>query len=112
MDIFTTPWAVNYDEEIFFKKTVRLLGSIVNDDVKLGTLFMILVLATPGASLSVEAQVCKYLENINLHQTCYCKADPCLKKVQADISLLVYRYLKNKLADPDEASRVTNSLLM
>ena len=57
LDIFTTPWAVNYDEEMFFKKTVRLLGSIVKDDVKLGTLFMILVLATTGASLSVEAQV-------------------------------------------------------
>ena len=57
LDIFTTPWAVNYDEEMFFKKTVTLLGSIVKDDVKLGTLFMILVLATPGAALSVEAQV-------------------------------------------------------
>eukprot|EP00090_Calanus_glacialis_P045837 TRINITY_DN8746_c0_g1_i1.p1 TRINITY_DN8746_c0_g1~~TRINITY_DN8746_c0_g1_i1.p1 ORF type:complete len:445 (+),score=140.52 TRINITY_DN8746_c0_g1_i1:23-1357(+) len=95
LDIFTTPWAVNYDEEVFFKKTVTVLGSIVKDDVKLGTLFMILVLATPGAALSVEAQ-----------------ADPSLKKVQSDISLLMYRYLKNKLADPDEASRVTNSLLM
>jgi len=95
LDIFTTPWAVNYDEEMFFNKTVTLLGSIIQDDVKLGTLFMILVLATPGATLSNQAQ-----------------ADPSLQKVQSDISLLMYRYLKNKLADPDQASRVTNSLMM
>ena len=57
LDIFTTPWAVDYEDEVFFKKTVNLLGNIVKDDVKLGTLFMILILATPGTCLSVEAQV-------------------------------------------------------
>ena len=57
MDIFTTPWAVNYDEEMFFNRTVDLLGSIVLDDVKLGTLFMILIMATPGTALSIQAQV-------------------------------------------------------
>ena len=57
LDIFTTPWAVHYEEEIFFNKTVTLLGNIVKDDVKLGTLFMILILATPGAGLSVQARV-------------------------------------------------------
>ena len=41
----------------------------------------------------------------------YPQGDPSMKKVQSDISLLMYRYLKNKLADPDEASRVTYSLL-
>ena len=57
MDIFTTPWAVNYEEEMFFNQTVNMLGSIVLDDVKLGTLFMILIMATPGAALSIQAQV-------------------------------------------------------
>ena len=57
LDIFATPWAVDYENEVFFKKTVNLLGNIVKDDVKLGTLFMILILATPGTCLSVEAQV-------------------------------------------------------
>jgi len=94
LDIFTTPWAVQYKDEIFFRKTVSLLGNIVKDDVKLGTLFMILILATPGACLSVEAQ-----------------ADPSLQKVQSDISLLMYRYCKNKMDTPEDAANVMNSLL-
>ena len=56
-DIFTTPWAVHYEDELFFNKTVTLLGDIIKDDVKLGTLFMILILSTPGSCLSAEAQV-------------------------------------------------------
>ena len=90
-----------------------MLGSIVLDDVKLGTLFMILIMATPGTVLSIQAQVISFrLERGILLTLLYPQADPSLQKVQADISLLMYRYLKNKLADPDEASRVTNSLLM
>ena len=94
LDIFTTPWAVNYEDEVFFKKTVSLLGNIVKDDVKLGTLFMILILATPGACLSVEAQ-----SDLSLH------------KIQSDITLLMYRYCKNKRENPKDATHVTNSLL-
>jgi len=94
LDIFATPWAVDYEDEVYFKKTVNLLGNIVKDDVKLGTLFMILILATPGTCLSVEAQ-----------------ADPSLQKLQSDISLLMYRYCKNKMDTPEDAANVMNSLL-
>jgi len=93
-DIFTTPWAVHYEDELFFNKTVTLLGDIIKDDVKLGTLFMILILSTPGSCLSAEA-----------------RADPSLNRVQSDTSLLMYRYLKDKLGNPEDASHVINCLL-
>ena len=46
-------------DELFLLSTLEQLGSIVKDDVKLGTLYVTLVLATPGAQLSDTAKVGK-----------------------------------------------------
>ena len=44
-------------DELFLLSTLEQLGSIVKDDVKLGTLYVTLILATPGAHLSHTAKV-------------------------------------------------------
>ena len=45
-----------------FNQTMQTVGEIVKDDVKLGTLYTTLILATPGEELSHMAKV--LLENI------------------------------------------------
>lgn len=91
--IYTSPWHRPQDE-LFLLSTLEQLGSIVKDDVKLGTLYVTLVLATPGAQLSDTA-----------------KADPSLCLVQQEMSLLIFRYLKQKLGSSTEANTVTQALL-
>ena len=54
---FTSPWAATPEDELFFISTLEKLGGIVQDDVKLGTLYITLILATPGAALSEKARV-------------------------------------------------------
>ena len=49
--------AANPENELFFVSTMDKLGRIVQDDVKLGTLYITLILATPGAELSEKARV-------------------------------------------------------
>jgi hypothetical protein len=58
---FTSPWAVRYEDEVFFLKTLESVGNIVKDDVLLGTLYSTLILATPGARLADDTKVCLQL---------------------------------------------------
>ena len=46
-----------FQDDLFLLSTLEQLGSIVKDDVKLGTLYVTLILATPGAQLSHTAKV-------------------------------------------------------
>ena len=57
LDIFTSPWAVNKEAEAFFNETIIKLGDIVKDDIKLGTLYVTLILVTPGVELSEKTKV-------------------------------------------------------
>jgi len=87
--LFTSPWAVRREDEVFFSTTLDMLGSLVGEDTKLGTLFCALVLLTPGANLSHRA-----------------RNDAILKKLQNDVALLIFRYLKKKTQNLEEANRV------
>ena len=49
--IFKTPWARKPEDEEFFQHTLQTVGEIVKDDVKLGTIYIFLVLATPIVDL-------------------------------------------------------------
>ena len=75
--LFHSPWAKNQSDEEFFTQTLDTLGNIVRDDVKLGTLYMLLILATPGQSAS---------ENL--------KQSPLIESARYEVRLLLYRYLK------------------
>ena len=55
--LFASPWADTPEDELFYVSTLEKLGRIVQDDVKLGTLYIALILATPGAELSERARV-------------------------------------------------------
>jgi hypothetical protein len=55
---FTSPWAVRYEDEVFFLTTFESVGKIVKDDVHLGALYSTLILATPGAKLADDTKVC------------------------------------------------------
>ena len=93
--LFRSPWARNISDEDFFAKTLDSLGNIVRDDVKLGTLYMTLILASPGQSAS---------ENI--------KQSPLIESAGYEIRLLLYRYLKHKFPGlPERAEEEFNSLL-
>eukprot|EP00092_Neocalanus_flemingeri_P009419 GFUD01010133.1.p1 GENE.GFUD01010133.1~~GFUD01010133.1.p1 ORF type:complete len:492 (+),score=107.38 GFUD01010133.1:80-1555(+) len=92
--IFKSPWAKHQSDEELFCQTMQTVGEIVKDDVNLGTLYITLVLATPGEGLSQEA-----------------KTNPSLLQVQQEITLLIYRYLKTKHNDADMASHTLNLLL-
>eukprot|EP00092_Neocalanus_flemingeri_P034634 GFUD01037675.1.p1 GENE.GFUD01037675.1~~GFUD01037675.1.p1 ORF type:complete len:484 (-),score=111.17 GFUD01037675.1:15-1466(-) len=90
----TSPWALRYEDEVFFSSTLESVGTIVKDDVQLGALYSTLILATPGAKLADST-----------------KNDPTLQRVQGELSLLLFRYLKNKYGDSLVASETTNDLL-
>eukprot|EP00092_Neocalanus_flemingeri_P036357 GFUD01039580.1.p1 GENE.GFUD01039580.1~~GFUD01039580.1.p1 ORF type:complete len:173 (+),score=26.98 GFUD01039580.1:103-621(+) len=78
----------------FFLDTLKTTGKILKDDIKLGALYTILILSTPGANASDEAKTCKALI-----------AD------QKSLGLLIFRYLKDSLQDSNLASHTTNNLL-
>ena len=69
--------------------------NLVDNMVKLGTLYMLLILATPGQSAS---------ENL--------KQSPLIESARYEVRLLLYRYLKHKFPGlPDRAEEEFNSLL-
>ena len=74
--------------------TLEKLGGLVREDIKLGTLYMILILATPGTRLSATA-----------------RTDPALLKVQKEMALLIFRYLRHNRRDSTQANTVTDALL-
>lgn len=90
---FTSPWAVKYDDEVFFLSTLRTFADAMKDDINLSTLFLTLLLSTPGQKLSEQT-----------------KEDPLLKKIQDSASLLLYRYLRNKYGNSDKAICMANNL--
>jgi len=92
--LFKSGWARQQSDEEMFSHTMQTLGEIVRDDITMGTLYITLVLATPGEELSHQAKTC-----------------PALVKVQHEISLLIYRYLKNKYRDAGLAEHKFNMLL-
>ena len=93
--LFRSPWAKNLSDEEFFSQTLDTLGNIVRDDVKLGTLYMLLILATPGESSPEDI-----------------KQSPLIESARYEIRLLLYRYLKNKFPGlPERAEEEYNCLL-
>jgi len=91
---FTSPWAAKFEDEVFFSRTIETVGSIIKDDVKLGTLYCTLLLATPGPNLSKAAQT-----------------NPSLQKVQREMSILIYRYLAHKFGNSHYASNTASALI-
>ena len=55
--MFDSPWANRPSDEDKFNHTMQTVGEIVKDDVKLGTLYVTLILATPGEELSQVTKV-------------------------------------------------------
>ena len=53
---FKSPWARNKEDEEYLRRTLSRLGEIVKDDVKLGTVYLTLVLATPSSQASQETK--------------------------------------------------------
>jgi len=93
--LFASPWAKKLSDEEFFSQTLDSLGNIVRDDVKLGTLYMLLILATPGDSASQKI-----------------KQSPLIESARYEIRLLLYRYLKHKFPGaPARAEEEFNCLL-
>ena len=91
---FTSPWAAKFEDEVFFSRTIETVGSIIKDDVKLGTLYCTLLLATPGPNLSKASQT-----------------NPSLQKVQREMSILIYRYLAHKFGNSHYASNTASALI-
>lgn len=92
--LFQTPWAVRRRDEEYFSSTLTCLGEMVKDDVKLGTLYITLVLATPSSEAKEQT-----------------KSNPRLLAVQQEVRLLIYRYLKNKHENTETAEQFYNKFL-
>ena len=90
---------------------MEAIGEIVKDDVKLGTLYVTLVLATPGEELSQETKVRENWRRFENHAETFLQTNPDLAKVQQEITLLLYRYIKAKYKDTDTAYQILNQLL-
>ena len=124
LDIYHSPWAVTRQEEDFFKETVKVskkkyflyssvqiddLGYFVGDDVKLGTLFMSLVLVTPLEPLpGVEVG---YSNIWALSQFSHLKLDSNLVKLLLNLRYLTYRYLSHKFGSQEVASTTSDQLM-
>lgn len=93
VSLFTSPWAARLEDEEFFSHTLDTVGNIIKDDIKLGTLYCTLILATPGLHLSKAA-----------------RCDPSLHRVQREMTILIYRYLSHKLGNSHYASTTTSAL--
>ena len=53
---FQSPWARKKEDEDYLSRTLTRLGEIVKDDVKLGTVYLTLVLATPPSEATEETK--------------------------------------------------------
>ena len=58
---FQSPWARNREDEEYLMRTLTRLGEIVKDDVKLGTVYITLVLATPSSGASEQTKASERL---------------------------------------------------
>merc|ERR1719458_979823 len=76
-DMFSSPWALTLDDEHFFEKTLKELGTLLGEDQKLMVVFQMLVMATqPPGGKPMNKKV---------------------KDIQGDLAQLLYRYLASKL---------------
>jgi hypothetical protein len=76
-DMFSSPWALTLDDELFFEETLKGLGTLLGEDQKLIVVFQMLVMATqPPGGKPINKKV---------------------KDIQGDLAQLLYRYLASKL---------------
>jgi len=76
-DMFSSPWALTLDDELFFEKTLKELGTLLGEDQRLIVVFQMLVMATqPPGGKPMNKKV---------------------KDIQGDLAQLLYRYLASKL---------------
>ena len=54
---FNSPWAAKPSDEVMFNKTLESVWDTVKDDFKFRTLYVTLVIVTPGEELSQETKV-------------------------------------------------------
>jgi hypothetical protein len=47
LDRFTSPWALDYADEVKFDTTIRKVGEVLGRDLQLPALYTILVMITP-----------------------------------------------------------------
>ena len=112
--IFDSPWAKNKADEDFFEHVMQTIGSIVKDDVKLGTMYATLLLAIPNEVLFPDVKVvCSdlLLSNERLTKLLLLQKNEHLLIIQNEVSLLIFRYLKNKYKDPILAENTLNTML-
>jgi len=75
-DMFSSPWALTLDDELFFEKTLKELGTLLGEDQRLMVVFQMLVMATqPPGGKPMNKKV---------------------KDIQGDLAQLLYRYLASK----------------
>ena len=110
---FQSPWARNKEDEDYLSRTLTRLGEIVKDDVKLGTVYLTLVLATPSSEATEETKASEMSNMLNiLVLICVStlQSNPWLVSVQEEVGLLLYRYLFNKYQDKHQANQLYNDL--
>ena len=95
--MFDSPWAKTTEDEVFFTNTLDTIGNIVRDDVKLGTLYLAITLLTPDGTISNDIKVVSWICSKNNVNKCKNNQEnPHIQFAKQELSLLMFRYLKNK----------------
>jgi len=83
--MFSSPWALTMNDEVFFEKTMKELGELLGDDRKLIMAFHMLLMATqpPGEKQNNKA----------------------IRTIQGDLAQLMYRYLISTLGVKESAEK-------
>jgi len=90
---FVSPWAATWEDEVKFSTTMLKIGSLIKSDIKLSTLYYLLIAFTPS------------------NDSVY-KNDRAIIKIQNEIFFLIFRYLKSKHGEKGcETFNQLNSLL-
>jgi len=76
---FTSPWAVEMEDEEKFERTISLVGKLLQGDLQLQALYHMFVMMSCGNKTTDKIQT-----------------DPALCGIQVKLSQLMYRYLSTK----------------
>jgi len=95
-EIFTSPWAVNVEDEIKFESTITTVGDVIGKDYNISVIYFLMVLSHPHK----DSVLCRNIQD-----------KPAVLALQTDVNELMYRYLKSKEGySEDLAAKAVRSL--
>jgi len=89
---FISPWAQTWEEEVFFETTVKTLSNLIRGDMKASLIFQLFLFVSKSAETKNDAVL--------------------IKKIQDNLSSMLYRYLTSRHHRDEAAEQVHNFIGM